>query len=493
MSIFDNQFYPTPESVIRKMLEPCINTLNKKQILEPSAGSGAILDFISHGNGCKMSNLYAIESNQELLMILSEKGYRILSEDFLNYHPEHRFDLIVMNPPFANGDEHVLHAWEIMKKGDIYALVNAETINNPYTQRRQLLARIIAQYGTVEMLGNCFSTADRRTDVSVALIRLHKDEEDELFKIDIEGGKKEEVPDFSAAVSGVQVAVSDQMEAYLRAWEKAKEYTAEYLRARSKMETFVSTFLPIDRAIKTIEKQFESHYCEDKTTAAYNAFINEAKAEAWKMIISKMGIEKYMTANLRNSFDKFCQSQSAYDLSAENVRKIIEFICLNIGNIMDRAVVDVYDMFCRFYKDNACHEEGWKTNNQFKVNRKVILPRFVSAGYNWEKYGCRKKYTTECGVWREYEDIDKVMCYLSGTSYESMDKFNKDSCSYERLTLKTAITFVDVGDSGLYESEFFLFRCYKKGTLHITFKDEALWARFNQVVNKGKNQIGYNL
>jgi hypothetical protein len=507
MSIFNTEFYPTPESVIRKMIAPYMGKLSSLQILEPSAGNGAILDYITNSymmQKCKKENVYAIELNQELVFILQGKGYKILADDFLTYKPLHSFNLIVMNPPFSNGDEHLLHAWDIMHTGDIVCLLNAETIRNPYTQRRKLLKQIIEQNGEVEYLGNCFKTASRKTDVDVAMVRLHKAEEDKRWHIDFGNDAKMDVdPDFSEAVSaGSEIAINDKLGSYLHAWQKAQEAAIEFIKARKKLDFYVTAFMNTEDVSKLVSEQLGKYKDgANDMQAAYNVFLNTAKSKAWKEIICNLGMDKYMTANLRNTFDQFCEAQGAYELNRENIYKLVQFVCLNSQNIMKKAVADVFDTFCKFHKDNAVHTEGWKTNSQFKVNKKVILPGFVSAGYNWQRFGCNKYYTTEYGRYREYEDIDKVMCYLSGISYDSMDKL-KDGADtsynarrspedYEHLSLQKAISFVTPGDSSLHESEFFMFRCFKKGTLHIIFKSDDLWARFNLTVNEGKRMLGH--
>jgi hypothetical protein len=59
-----------------------------------------------------------------------------------------------MNPPFSNADDHFLKAWEIAENTDIVCLMNAETIRNPYSQKRQLVNRIIEDNGgSVEYRG----------------------------------------------------------------------------------------------------------------------------------------------------------------------------------------------------------------------------------------------------------------------------------------------------------------------------------------------------
>lgn len=505
-NMFNTEFYPTPEYVIRQMVAPYKKELAKLQILEPSAGSGAILDYLTNEKvygKCKKENVYAIELNQELVFILQGKGYKILADDFLTYQPLHSFDLIIMNPPFSNGDEHLLHAWEIMHTGDIVCLLNAETIRNPYTQKRKLLKQIIEQHGEVEFLGNCFRTASRKTDVEVAMVRLHKAQEDKRWHIDFGNDAKVDVdPDFSEAVSsGTELAINDKLGSYLHAWAKAQEAAIEFIKARKKLDFYVTAFMPTEDVSKLVSEQLSTFKgSSNDMQVAYNVFLNTAKSKAWREIIRNLGMDKYMTANLRDTFDQFCEAQGAYELNRENIWKLVQFVCLNSQNIMKKAVADVYDTFCKFHKDNTVHTEGWKTNSQFKVNKKVILPGFVSAGFNWERFGCNRHYTTEYGRYREYEDIDKVMCYLSGINYDSMDKLKEGVRTgygvehspedYEHLSLQKAITFVTPGDSSLHESEFFKFRCYKKGTLHIIFKSDDLWARFNLAVNEGKRMLG---
>lgn len=506
--MFNNVFYPTPNSVIQMMVKPYYNdNLRNLSILEPSAGKGDILDYLtntSHLYKCDKKNVYAIESDLELVYILQGKGYKILNNDFLSYTPSHNFDLIVMNPPFNNGDEHLLKAWEIMNTGDIVCLLNAETINNPYTKKRQLLLNIINENGTVEYLGDCFKSAERKTNVNVALVRLHKEKKDERWTIDFDSNSKIEVsPDFSEAISkGSELAVEDKVGAYLHSWEKAKIAAVEFIKARKKLDFYASQFMDTQAIDNLISQQLTSmKKTNNDMQMAYNIFLDEAKSNAWRKIISSLGMEKYMTANLSDSFEKFIESQGAYELNRENIFNLIKFVCENSQNIMKKAVVDLYDTFCKFHKDNSVHEEGWKTNSQFKVNKKVILPDFVSAGYCWERFGCSSKYSTSFNRYREYNDIDKVMCYLSGIDFNQMDKLKegvkyvygepRNPEDYKYLSLKEAITFVTPGDSSLHESTFFKFRCFKKGTLHIYFKSDELWARFNLTVNEGKKILGF--
>lgn len=173
-------FFPTPKTLIEKMLEEYKTKPLPKNILEPSAGKGDIIDYINKIQAKRQakSNIYAIEFVPELQEILKQKqNCKLLGDDFLNHNPQINYDLIIMNPPFDRGAEHVLHAWSILKNGDkIIALLNKHTYYNPYNSHRLKLKTIVDQYGTVENLGRCFTskTSERPANVDVIMVTITK-------------------------------------------------------------------------------------------------------------------------------------------------------------------------------------------------------------------------------------------------------------------------------------------------------------------------------
>lgn len=493
-TIFEEEFFPTPDYVIGKMVEP-YDDLKNRHILEPSAGDGAILDFIKKRLEIYRTNkfnMFCIEKNKDLQFVLQGKGYRLLCEDFLTFNPIHDFDLIVMNPPFSNGDEHLLKAWEIIKKGkgDVVCLLNAETIRNPHTMRRQLLAKIIEQNGSVEFIGRPFATASRKTNVEVALVRLHSENENDRWKIDFSDNSNEDMPDFSMFTQNSnEIAKNDKIGSYLHAWDKAREACVDFIKARRKLDFYASAFIGIGEIEKIVSQQMTSYKSDngDKSMiSAYNCFIEETKLKAWSSIINQLGMQKYMTKSLRDNFYKFCEQQGAYELTRENIINLVNFVCMNMNTIMDKAVVDLYDNFTKFYEGNTNHTEGWKTNSAYKVNKKVILPGFVRHDYS---------STYRLTYYRDVElyDIDRVMCYLSGCNFDDLSQYHdyKKQVRIEQKGLRYTIESIAVGDQSWHESKFFRVKCFKKGTLHIEFKDEKLWERFNLVVSEGKKVLGY--
>lgn len=486
-TIFDTEFYPTPPSVVWGMIRKIKNESKNLTILEPSAGMGNILECVKMDS--RFKKIYAIESNPDMVLTLQGKGYKVISNDFLTFEPTNTFDVILMNPPFSNGDEHLLKAWSIIKegKGEIVCLLNAETIRNPYTTNRKLLANIIEKNGSVEYIGRPFADYGRKTNVEVAMVYLQSNKEEDKFTINFDG-TIEQTPDFNVFVEGgADIATNDKIGAYLRSWKMAQDSCLEYLKAKEKFEFYAKPFFG-GSSLEYVEKNINLNEQKD-IKLHYNFLIDECKSRAWETIIGQIGMDKFMTSNMRKSFDQFRTSQGAYELNRANIANLVSFICMNSNNIMKKAVIDLFDTFTSFDKKNTTYKEGWKTNSNYKVNKKVILPNFVNADWTYYSYNYHRVST--------YNDIDKVMCYLSGVSYDTMTAYRNDSYrkplteeERKRVSLISAIREVKIGDTDWHECRFFRFKCFKKGTLHIEFKDEELWAKFNKAVNDGKS-LGY--
>lgn len=484
--MFDKEFYPTPKPLSEKLLKPFIEEINKRNtksynLLEPSAGKGDILEYIddlkdSHWNNMKhYFNIYAIEINDELQMILRGKHYNVIFDDFLKWKPSVLVDLIVMNPPFSNGDEHLLKAIEVLeegKGGDIACILNHETLENPYSKKRQLLLSKLSQYQTnVETIQNAFKNSERKTGVEIDIIHVHIPERD-LFEIDFTEAEKEkevivnfEETDFTSGT----LEQSSKTKTFVRCYENAKLAMIELLKAKRKavfyMQPFLQTYTDCDKIIsKAIEK---------RSVDAYNSFAQELKSLAWRVILNKIGIERLMTSSIREQFQRNINSQYLIDLTEENVYNLVKMLLFNGQNILKQSVVDVFDYFTKYHGKNRCHVEGWKTNSAWKVNKKVILPYAIKNESWYDHY--RVDYSSR------FTDVEKAMCYVLGRKYEDLDSY---------FMLQNQIEQVRIGDSSLHSSHFFDFRCYKKGTIHLYFKKEEEWALFNQTAVEEKFEIG---
>ena len=136
-------YFPTPPAVIEKMLE-FADIQPGMRILEPSAGTGAILDAIR--TQYPEAEPAAIEVNTTLCEVLDRKGYNVMQADFLMYQyfetedkPD-LYDLILMNPPFEKlqDADHVTHAYnQLAKGGRLISIMSPATFQNASKKTRQ--------------------------------------------------------------------------------------------------------------------------------------------------------------------------------------------------------------------------------------------------------------------------------------------------------------------------------------------------------------------
>jgi len=118
------QLFPTPEGIAAEMVE-ALGVRNGDRVLEPSAGTGALLKALFAGTSSKVLHaVVAIEINAGLARTLKAQwNADVICGDFLMMQAEHvgdqMFDRILMNPPFAHGIDikHIEHALSLLAPG----------------------------------------------------------------------------------------------------------------------------------------------------------------------------------------------------------------------------------------------------------------------------------------------------------------------------------------------------------------------------------------
>ncbi|WP_315743124.1 DUF3560 domain-containing protein [Bradyrhizobium sp. SZCCHNR1075] len=166
------QLFPTPSELARRIVQ-LAGVMPGERVLEPSAGTGAILRHIFGAfTSADCGRVVAVEVNRKLAAALeddrsrrvyaNEDNFKIVCADFLECGAElGAFDRVVMNPPFENGADikHILHAMRLLKGGGRLVAICA---NGP---RQQATLRPLATEwhdlppGTFAQAGTNVSTA----------------------------------------------------------------------------------------------------------------------------------------------------------------------------------------------------------------------------------------------------------------------------------------------------------------------------------------------
>jgi hypothetical protein len=110
-------YFPTPAPIVARMIEAADIPDGPCSVLEPEAGTGAILDALR--DAAPHATLFAFERQCSLREILAAKGYQLTGADFMESDPALRVDRVLMNPPFEHLQDaaHIMRAFHHLKPG----------------------------------------------------------------------------------------------------------------------------------------------------------------------------------------------------------------------------------------------------------------------------------------------------------------------------------------------------------------------------------------
>lgn len=483
-------FYPTPLSLIEKMLSG-IKWNYISSVLEPSAGKGDIAQYVaeklyysnyrypcydehSRRKAVENADIDCIEIDPMLRNVLEGKGFRVIHDDFLGFQTQKQYSLIVMNPPFDQGAEHLHKAMELAEKGGtVVCLLNAETLRNPCTPMRKRVLRALEGYeADIEYIEGAFSAAERRTDADIAVVKVTIPEP-ELDSTIMEGMR--EAPTYKCA-------------------DIPNEY-AELVRY-NKIEEWVNRFnYEVACGIRLIEEyQAMSAQMLDDGEGTYgrplislkvyvngrdedarvNQYIRLTRGKYWRTIFEQPVITSKLTSKLLNELRANVQKLMDYEFSVYNILTLIIKMNGRVIQGIEDTIIALFDDWTHLdwnkYSPNRHYYNGWATNQAFRVGKKVIIPFY---GYD-DWYGKFRAYNAR----EKMRDIEKVFDFLDngrteweGTTDAALDAAEKS------------------GDAKNVDTKYFTATFYKKGTAHLVFKDMELLEKFNIFASQKKGWL----
>lgn len=530
-------FYPTPAQLADKLLEG-INWYHVHDILEPSAGKGDLIQAVLRNAYHYDENRYQFSLNKavydvdaieidpylrsilayefseakkkeyeeedekartphptcsgtmnyatdeakerheklrEKIMQLESISVRIIHDDFLTCDTRKRYDLIVMNPPFSDGDAHLLKAIEMQRRygGKIRCILNAETLLNPYTNRRKVLQAQLQELGAeIEYVDGRFSDAEQRTEVTVALIKL---------SLPVVSAKRSEFFERMQKAAGVDESapadVTDLSPSEFIAQITAR-FNVEVDTGLALMREFEAASHFVSSLALGLRDEHSTHsnlYAE----VSVNQFLKEVRIKYWQTLFDAPQFTAKLTSNLREKYRGMVRELSAYDFTEYNIRQIVAEMNAEMGKGIEETILALFDDFTARYSyypemsKNIHYYNGWKSNKAHKVEKKVIVPIYgFFADRTWSKEAFRVQQAEG-----KISDIEKVFDYLDGNMTAEVDLHGvlKQACN--------------AGQTRNIQCKYFSVSLFRKGTMHIKFTNLELLDRFNIYCGKGKNWL----
>jgi hypothetical protein len=477
------QFYPTPRALARKAWA-LFQDQGFRRVLEPEAGNGDLAKaapcWPDYQRMRRTIDCCEIDITRH--PALKAKGLAVVGIDFLEMRDGAMYSHIIMNPPFAAGASHVVKAWEILWDGEIVAILNAETLRNPFSRERQHLVRLIERHGSCEYLAEAFQDPDtqRKTDVEIALVYLKKTAN---FHVDIMGaildnatkdhrdrareeGKAAGQKDLILPASFIENTVT----AYNAAMTAARE--AVFAQAR---QHYYEAFLGATLAQRNGEAPADTlSSSKEFVTRELAERYDTIKDRAWTGILRSSTVLDKLSSAAQRRVESDFETIRALEFTTSNVYGFLSGIVECQGDIQMDMACDVFDLFTRYHTDNTVFYRGWKSNDRHRTcGMRLKTTRFVLPGHK-SLYRGLDYYS-----YQTLRDIDKVFAMLDGKSAPAL--------SLETLF---ASAFEELRSGARKSASYFDVRYYPgTGTIHFFPTNKTLVDRLNRIVGRRRQWL----
>ena len=485
---FDNSgFYPTPSKLAGKMLS-CVDWNGVFSILEPSAGKGDLADAVSafarnYRNSRRISfnendtYIDCIERDSDLAALLRGKGLHVVHDDFLTFRSFKQYDLCIMNPPFDSGDEHLLHALSLMERGgQIVCLLNAETIRNPYTNRRKILLQQLHEHNArIEFIENAFRHAQRPTDVEIALVYVNipKKEVPSDILSSLRRASEKSAPSSEQATD---LASADWLQNMIDGFEFEAKLGEKLINEFAALRPYMDPGK--DHGEPLLSLKVGNRNTGNNATLL-NSYLFGLRAKYWGNLLRRPELTDKMTSSMQQDYYGKVNSLSEYDFSRYNIETVMREIAHQLSRGVEDSILGLFDTFSAKHSwypecaNNIHYYNGWATNKAHKVGMKVIIP----------SNGC-------CASWgREKLDSYRVNSLISDLE-RAMNYLDRGETAFH-TPIDRAVRIANMNDTNKADFTYFTCTFYKKGTCHIKFKPKAarIIDRLNIFAGQKKNWL----
>lgn len=252
--------------------------------------------------------------------------------------------------------------------------------------------------------------------------------------------------------------------AYALACEEIAQASALYKQARERLEAAFGG----DYSFRYPQQSGRPISPEDSAPV-----VQEWKRDAWRAMVGRLELRRLMSVKRCQELDDQLEEKSRHygkqaeplpDLTFENVVAMLETTAGQVKDFMVEAVQEVFEFL-------RPHRSEYKTNSEFEVGRKVIKGWWIRPGY-----GNHYEISYSGNAQAEITAMDNVFHLLDGkgpikTHYGPL---------YEAIQ-KTTYAI------GKGETEYFKFKCFHNGNLHLEFKRLDLLAKLNKIA--GGNRL----
>jgi len=178
------------------------------------------------------------------------------------------------------------------------------------------------------------------------------------------------------------------------------------------------------------------------------------KKDVWHALVERLELRRMLSVKRSKELEQHLEKGDLPDITEANVFEFVQFYIEHLDDMLTEAVAEVFDFL-------RPHRSRHKTNTELEIGRRVILVRTVETGWSG---GFRVHYHRQ----PQLTALENVFQALDGKGSISKHHYS---------TLQIAI---EAAKEGCGETEYFAFRCYQNGNLHLEFRRPDLVTQLNR-------------
>ena len=190
--------------------------------------------------------------------------------------------------------------------------------------------------------------------------------------------------------------------------------------------------------------------------------IGKIQRGAWERIVQKLEIKKLMSDKRVKELNDLLKDGDLPEITEENIFNLLEKFIEDAPAIQE----ELFEQVFKLLRPPGGYSGDYKTNDKFKVGKKVILTWMVDRRYNDGSFHISYSSSDELNA------LDRVFHLLDGAGIQN---------GYQSPLVQA----IDTCENGKGETDYFKFKCYKNRNLHIEFKRIDLVKELNRIAGGG--------
>lgn len=185
--------------------------------------------------------------------------------------------------------------------------------------------------------------------------------------------------------------------------------------------------------------------------------LKELRKQVWQNIVERLQLRSMMSNRDWEALSKKIEAGDMPEITEGSVNEALQQYLEDLPRMLERAVDEVFE----WLRPRRSH---YKTNSELEIGPKVILSMMVDSTWSdrWDVNHYFKQRLTS---------LDRVFAALDGKGAIAKTHYGP---------LHDAITALDKNETS-GSTEYFEFKCFKNGNLHLKFRRLDLLKKFNEM------------